>query len=124
MLLTTAVSFFALLFRSWLKTWLKDGLGIIYTLPDRKRLSGPLLDAEYERVCLRVDKALEDLAYYQLSSDGWSNIRGEAIIGYVVTCCKGDYYIDSTDASLVEKKSAEWCFADYKRIITKGRLDK
>ena len=60
--------------------------------------------------------------YLQLSSDGWSNIRGDAIVSYVVTCSKGDYYLTSTDASLVEKKSAAWCFDDFERVVKESGI--
>ena len=38
---------------------------------------------------------------------------------YVVTCSQGDYYCTSTDASLVEKKSAEWCYAEFERVVAR-----
>ena len=95
---------------------------MLYTFPDRKRLAGELLDKEYEHVQGKVDKMLALLDYVQFSSDGWSNIRGESIVSYVATCFKGDYYIDSTDASLVEKKGADWCFLDFKRVVAKAKI--
>ena len=107
----------------WLKTWLRDGLGIVYTLPSRRYLSGELLDAEFERVRGRVQKQLQGEKFYQLCSDGWSNIRGEAIVSYVLTCRKGDYYLDSKDTSLVEKKSSEWCLQDFERVLQLGMCE-
>ena len=113
---------FRIVEKVWFKEFISNGLFVLHTFPDRKRLSGELLDREYELVQDKVDKMLALLDYVQLSSDGWSNIRGEAIISYVTTCSKGDYYIDSTDASLVEKKGADWCFEDFKRIVAKAKI--
>ena len=108
---------FMLVEKIWLRTWLHDGLGLVYSLPSRRTIAGPLLDAEYLRVQARVQKQLSSVHTYQLCSDGWSNIRGEAIISYVLTCRKGDYYLDSKDASLVQKKSSEWCLKDFERVL-------
>ena len=103
-------------------TWLKHGLGIVYTFPTRKHLSGCLLDQEYAHVSRKVDAMLSEVAFYQMSSDGWSNVRGEAIVSYVLTCNKGDYYLTSTDASLVAKKSAEWCYGDMLRVLEEAKV--
>ena len=94
---------FRLVDKVWFKEFISDGLHVLHKFPDRARLSGELLDAEAARVQKRVDDllALED--FVELCGDGWSNIRGESIVSYVATCSKGDYYLWSTDASLVDK---------------------
>ena len=113
---------FRLVDKVWFKEFISDGLHVLYKFPDRARLSGELLDAEAARVQKRVDDllALED--FVELCGDGWSNIRGESIVSYVATCSKGDYYLWSTDASLVDKKDAAWCFADFKRVVKLSKL--
>ena len=113
---------FALVEKVYFKNFVSDGLRCVYTFPTRKRLAGNLLDTGHLAVQQRVYDMISYANYVQFSSDGWSNIRSEAIVSYVLTCSKGDYYIDSTDASLVEKKSAPWCFEDFKRIVGLSKI--
>ena len=103
----------------WLRSFINDGLRVIYSPPGRKLIQGRLLDEEDREVQTKVDALLQQSDYLQIASDGWSNLRGEAIISYVVTCTLGDFFVHSSDASIVEKKSAEWCFADFEKRMSK-----
>ena len=109
----------------FLRAFISEGLRVVYTPPGKDLLRGRLLEEEDAAVQARVDAYLEETEYRQVTSDGRSNIRGGSIISYVATCPLGDFFIHSTDASLVEKKSADWCFSDFvKRTDQCGGVDK
>lgn len=54
-----------------------------YHPPDRKILSGKLLDHYEETVKRRIDPLLGEAKAIVLQSDGWSNVHQENIVGYV-----------------------------------------
>lgn len=56
-----------------------------YRLPSRKVISTTLLDAEYEKMKLKIDEKLNESKNYNLQCDGWSNIRNESIINFIIT---------------------------------------
>ncbi|KAM7309798.1 uncharacterized protein ISCGN_006783 [Ixodes scapularis] len=67
-------------------------LGPSYTPPSRYLLSRPLLDAEYERVKSHVEESLKDATCITLLTDGWTNIRGESVINFVVATPQPVFY--------------------------------
>lgn len=56
-----------------------------YTLPTRKTLSTTLLEMEYLQQKNQVDNAIKESNYLNLQCDGWSNVRNESIINFVIT---------------------------------------
>ena len=56
-----------------------------YTLPTRKRISCTCLDAEFNSVQSEIKEELHNSKNLHLQCDGWSNIRNESIINFVVT---------------------------------------
>lgn len=56
-----------------------------YTLPSRKMVSTTLLEKEYAAVKFSVDEQLKNSNVLHLQCDGWSNIRNESIINFVIT---------------------------------------
>lgn len=56
-----------------------------YKVPSRHDLSNRLLDREYEEVTNFVDEQIKNADFVSIVTDGWSNIRNEGIISYVVT---------------------------------------
>lgn len=63
-----------------------------YSLPSRYKLSNTLLSAEYDRVRLAVDEELAAAPSLALMCDGWTNIRNESIINFVITTPKPVFY--------------------------------
>ncbi|CAH0552651.1 unnamed protein product [Brassicogethes aeneus] len=59
-----------------------------YTLPSRHDLSHKLLDAEYETLQGDVMTKIRTAETVSVQCDGWSNIRNEAVLKFVVTTPK------------------------------------
>ncbi|XP_065315317.1 uncharacterized protein LOC135924197 [Gordionus sp. m RMFG-2023] len=56
----------------------------IYTLPRRRQLAGYLLDKASGDMEVRVADIIDKAPYLSIVSDGWSNIRNESIINFMV----------------------------------------
>ena len=56
-----------------------------YTPPTRHALSTHLLDAEFNRVQVKVKEIIEKADCIAITSDGWSNVCGQGIINYIST---------------------------------------
>lgn len=56
-----------------------------FELPSRKQISTALLDFHYEKTKKMVDDEVKNSNVLHLQLDGWSNIRNESIINFVVT---------------------------------------
>lgn len=63
-----------------------------YSLPSRYSLTNTLLNAEYSRVNTSVNEEIASAQSLGLMCDGWSNIRNESIINFVVTTPKPVFY--------------------------------
>ncbi|XP_064475346.1 uncharacterized protein LOC135389209 [Ornithodoros turicata] len=63
-----------------------------YPLPSRYLLSGPLLDAEFQRARIHVEELLKSASYLTLLTDGWTNIRGESIVNFIVATPEPQFY--------------------------------
>lgn len=55
-----------------------------FQVPSRKLLGGPLLDEEYTEVKKMCDEKIDDSNYLSIQIDGWSNIRNEAILNFII----------------------------------------
>ncbi|KAM9400551.1 uncharacterized protein ACWYII_030419 [Salvelinus alpinus] len=60
-----------------------NGLCPAFTAPTRHALSNHLLDAEFNRVQVKVKQIIEKTYCIAIISDGWSNVRGQGIINYL-----------------------------------------
>ena len=85
---------------SWWKPFFQSLL-TDFDPPSRKFVAGKFLDEEYERVQKRVLGTLSGHKYVQLCSDGWTNQRGESIIGYTASIPRADFLLTITYASQV-----------------------
>lgn len=56
-----------------------------YKLPSRHELSTTLLDKEYEEVSQFVNEEIRKADFVTVITDGWSNVRNEGIVSYIVT---------------------------------------
>ncbi|XP_064475765.1 uncharacterized protein LOC135389662 [Ornithodoros turicata] len=70
-----------------------------YALPSRYLLSGPLLDAEFQRQRIHVEELLKSASYLTLLTEGWTNIRGESIVNFIVATPEPLFYkcVDTGD---------------------------
>lgn len=65
-----------------------------FTLPSRKQLSTTLLEKVYNDVRQKVNEDIQKSDAITLISDGWTNIRSEGIINYMVHTNNCDYFYD------------------------------
>lgn len=56
-----------------------------YCLPSRFRLASTYLDAQYSEMQCEVKRQLSEAKHLHLQCDGWSNIRNESIINFVIS---------------------------------------
>lgn len=54
------------------------------SIPNAKKLSGPLLDQQYEKSLERLKIILESSENLTLVSDGWTNVRGDHIVNFCI----------------------------------------
>lgn len=59
-----------------------------YKIPSRYMVSGPFLEKEYKNVSTMVAEAIAAADSVGLAVDGWSNIRNEPVVNFVVTTPK------------------------------------
>uniref|UniRef100_A0A4W5MJ42 Reverse transcriptase domain-containing protein n=1 Tax=Hucho hucho TaxID=62062 RepID=A0A4W5MJ42_9TELE len=70
-----------------------------YTPPTSHALSTHLLDAEFNRVQVKVKQIIEKADCIVIISDRWSNVRGQGIINYIISTPQPVFY-KSTDPAL------------------------
>lgn len=71
-----------------------------YVPPSRYQLSNKLLNEEYSAVMSKVNDAVAKAPCLSLQSDGWTNIRGEGIINFMICTPKPVFYKSvSTDTN-------------------------
>lgn len=63
-----------------------------YNPPTRHVLSTHLLDEEFNRVQTKVKQTVDKADCISVISDGWSNVRGQGIINYIVTTPQPVFY--------------------------------
>lgn len=56
-----------------------------YNLPSRFRLASTYLDSQYSEMQCEVKRQLTESKHLHLQCDGWSNIRNESIINFVIS---------------------------------------
>lgn len=53
--------------------------------PTRRVLSSSMLDAEYERTKTQLKATIQNTKFLNLQCDGWTNIRNESIMNFIIT---------------------------------------
>lgn len=77
-----------------------------YTLPSTYKFSNSLLDAEYERVRRASEAKINEANSLTLTSDGWTNIRGEGVINFIV-CTPSPIFYKSIQPG-IERETSEY----------------
>lgn len=91
-------------------------------LPSRKKLSTILLDRAFSRVKNGVMQKLNGQSVC-LTSDGWTNIKGCAVVNYLVSFQGQSYFLEAASTGKQQHSSA-WLAKDILRIIqTYSSLD-
>ena len=58
---------------------------LLSALPTRYQIGGPLLDCHYNALRSSINTLIQQAEHLCTLSDGWSNVRGNSIINFVVT---------------------------------------
>lgn len=77
-----------------------------YSLPSRYRLSSTYLDAQFTEMQTEINKQLQDTKNLYLQCDGWSNLRNESIINFVVS--KPEPYFVDFKMTKTERHNSEY----------------
>lgn len=93
-----------------------------YTLPSRKAVSTTYLDKEYAGVKFSVDEELKNSNVLHLQCDGWSNIRNESIINFVITQPK-PFFVEFIPTE-EKRHTGEYLGKQIEKIIEKYGADK
>jgi len=92
-------------------------------LPDRKQLAGPLLEKCYEKVRKETDYQLRSMKasmFCLTSTDGWSNVKNEPIINYMLIGSTGTFFLESVSTGETSH-DAKFIADDISRIIDDQR---
>lgn len=89
-----------------------------YNPPDRRALSGRLLDLAYEEVEDRMTELLSPKEVLVISQDGWTNTSQDPIIAHSLHDSRKSYLLDIEDCGSAEK-TAEYCFEKARDQILK-----
>lgn len=93
-----------------------------YELPSRKHISTTLLDFHYNQTKKMVDNEVKNANVLHLQLDGWSNIRNESIINFVVNQPK-PYFVDFV-ATEEKSHTGQYLAAKIKEVIEQYGSDK
>lgn len=93
-----------------------------YHLPSRKQISTVLLDSQYEKTKQLVEQEIKNANVLHLQCDGWSNLRNESIINFVVTQPK-PYFVDFV-ATEANRHTGQYLGAQIEKCINNYGSDK
>lgn len=87
-----------------------------YKLPSRFRMATTYLEAQYTEMKEEVNKALQDTKHLHMQCDGWSNIRNESIINFVIS--KPEPYFVDFKMTKSERHNADYLAELIGSVIT------
>lgn len=98
------------------KTFFKS-LRPSYTLPSRKVVATKLLDEKFDNMQTSLESNLEKSSNMHLQCDGWSNIRNEAIINFIITTPEPVFvkYLDTKE----NRHTAEYLCQEIIQVLEK-----
>ncbi|KAI2507919.1 transposase [Fragilaria crotonensis] len=86
-------------------------------LPDRKKLATELLNTCYTDIKKGVDARMCKTTVC-ITSDGWSNVKGDPIVNCMATSPDFTYFLESVSTAGQQGHSAVWIAGDIERVIT------
>ena len=96
--------------------------------PDRKKIAGPILDAEYKRVVAARAERIAEVDCYQLAGDSWKSHYanlGQKIMAATVALPKGGAVVGGFQGIKGDQKQdAEFIFDFYVKLIEEFGADK
>ncbi|KAJ8945729.1 hypothetical protein NQ314_009092 [Rhamnusium bicolor] len=87
----------------------------IFHLPSRYDLSNTLLNEEYNRIKPEVELKIKEANHLLIQCDGWSNIRNEGIINFMITS-PSPLFIKSVETR-TEKHTSEYIASPLEEIL-------
>ena len=90
-------------------------LRLAFALPSRFKVSGPLLDLEYNKVNAEAMEKIAGADCVALICDGWSNTRNEAIINFIVSMPQPVFW--KSFHSELESHTGEYICKEVKQVI-------
>lgn len=89
-----------------------------WKLPSRKVLSTTLLEKEYGSVKDEVEGNINSSVHLNLSLDGWSNIRNEGILNFIVYTPNNPYFYSFVETKK-NRHTSEYLLSEIVKIIDK-----
>lgn len=104
----------------WLKVFKR--LRPSYRLPSRRKLSTSQVDKEYAAVERNVNDMLNESKNLNLQLDGWSNIRNEGILNFLVTTPKPVFvkFVNTKD----NRHTGEYLANEIEKVLTQYNAEK
>lgn len=93
-----------------------------YKLPSRFRMSTTYLEAQYTEMKEEITKKIQETKNVHLQCDGWSNIRNESIINFVIS--KPEPFFVDFKMTKTERHKAEYLAEIIGSVIEKYGPDK
>ncbi|CAG8702176.1 12985_t:CDS:1 [Acaulospora morrowiae] len=88
-----------------------------YISPNRRNLANNLLDAEYQIEQEDLKKILENTSTITLASDGWSNIRQESVLNFILYLPNAKPVFYDAKYTGSESHTAEYIYNEIKSVI-------
>ncbi|XP_043271188.1 uncharacterized protein [Venturia canescens] len=86
-----------------------------YNFPSRYEISNSLLDESYNKVKGEVDEKVQSANFVGLQCDGWSNLRNEGIINFIVTTPEPVFF--KTITTTTNSQTAEYIAKQISEVI-------
>lgn len=86
-----------------------------YEIPSTYKFSGVLLDAEYDRAKDLGKKQIDEALSVAIVSDGWTNLRGEGIVNFVV-CTPDPVFFKAIEPG-ENRETADYVAAEMIKVI-------
>ncbi|KAE8738991.1 hypothetical protein FOCC_FOCC015513 [Frankliniella occidentalis] len=88
-----------------------------FKVPSTYCFSTPLLNAEHERIKTKCEEKIEEATSVCILTDGWSNIRGENVVNFVVTTPE-PVFIEAVEPG-EDRETGKWIFDAIEKVIKK-----
>ncbi|XP_060523246.1 uncharacterized protein LOC132700133 [Cylas formicarius] len=89
-----------------------------FKIPDRKTIASSQLDKCYNKIKSNIQEILDNENNITLMSDGWTNVRNEGIINYMLHTKQGDFFYDFSQPQGF-RHTGQYIAGEITRIIKK-----
>lgn len=88
-----------------------------YNPPYRRDLAGPLLDQAFSQQQAGLQQSIDRAARLTLVTDGWTNIRNESIINYMLVDPEGKAYFYKADPTGIAAHTSAYLAEELNKVI-------